>query len=100
GLRPRAAGSPSLVAAAGAAGPAAPAWRPRPGTPPGAAAAPPSTPPRSGRRSDRRAGPPTGTAWAGGGCRSWRRLLAPDDADRLQLPGHRPPRAVEPLGDL
>ena len=34
------------------------------------------------------------------GYRSWRRLPAPDDANRIQLPGHRPPRAVRAFGDL
>src|SRR5262249_37388180 len=74
--------------------------RPCPGTLPGAAAAPPSTPPRSGRRPGRSAAPRPARGWAAQGCRSWRRLLAPDDANRLQLARHRPPRAVEPPGDL
>src|SRR5262249_3091830 len=37
---------------------------------------------------------------AKGACCSWLRLLAPDDANGLQLPSHRAPGAVEPLGDL
>src|SRR5262249_5212032 len=97
---PPAGGSPSPAATAGTAGPTARVRRPCPGTPPGAAASPPSRPPRSGHRSVRSAARRPGKAAAAGVCRSRLRLLAPDEANRIQLAGHGPPRAVEPLGDL
>src|SRR5262249_36703695 len=71
-----------------------------PGSPPGGAAAWPSRRPRSGRRSGRPAALRPGTEGARGACRSCRWLLAPDDANGLQLAGHGPPRAVKPRGDL
>src|SRR5262249_47365449 len=74
--------------------------RPAPGGPPGAAAARLARPPRRGRRPARSAGPRPGTAKGRAASRSRQRLLAPEDANGVQLPRHRAPGAGEHVGDF